>query len=172
MTTLTPTLLPEHPTRRNHHYFIIGQIVFLLFIGGLLYYNYPHVDYVVNGNVVKFSSLNSDTIIISTSEDFSAPRYITFEKKDVFVNLEPGVYYWKPVHSFMKGWTGIIEIPPEVGVVLNNNQNNSNATIENVGNVKIKVSKTQDGVMVGHIILEPEENESVENKGRYKGEEL
>jgi FkbM family methyltransferase len=34
---------------------------------------------------------------------------------------------------------------------------------------KINVSKNKEGVMVGHIILNPEESEKVENEGQYVG---
>jgi len=47
----------------------------------------------------------------------------------------------------------------------------------NIGNVKINVTKSKSGVMVGHIILEPEESEEIagaENQEdiEYKGGEV
>ena len=124
----------------------------------------------MNGNVVKFSSLNSDTFIISQSKDFSAPRYVTFEKKNVFVNLEPGVYYWKPTNNVIAGLTKKIDIPSEVSLQIDRNKTlEGNVEIENIGNVKVNITKNRSGVIVGYIVLEPEESRRIEDKGIYEG---
>jgi len=167
--------------KMNHKTIIIGQVVFLALVIILLYNFYPKVEFSVNGNIVKFNSVNSNVIIISKNPDFSNPRYINFEKEDTFVQLDPGKYFWKPANNLIKGFKKELEIKSNVGIAIFRNESeidseyqsegNESAKIKNIGNVKINVTKREDGVMVGHIILEPEETKKIEDKGVYEGRE-
>ena len=154
----------------NNKYIIIAQALFLIVVFSGIFIFYPQVHHTIEGNVIKFSSENAEVIIISKSEDFSNPRYITFENKDEsFVMLDPGTYYFKPANSFIEGFAEKIEIPSEVSLDIKRNATTNESEIENAGNVKIKVSKNERGVMVGQIILNPEERETIEDKGVYQG---
>jgi len=38
-----------------------------------------------------------------------------------------------------------------------------------VGNVMLNVTRNKEGMMVGYIILEPNDSEEIENSGEYAG---
>ena len=39
----------------------------------------------------------------------------------------------------------------------------------NVGNVKINVTKNEEGILIGYVTLEPDELKEIEDKGEYMG---
>src|SRR3989338_235197 len=156
---------------KNHKTIILFQIVFLVVVVTGLYFFYPKVEQNVSGNIVKFHSGNSDFIIVSKSPDFSSPRFVNFEKEDVYVQLEPGIYYWKPANNLIKGVTRELIIESEVGVKINRNESNESVEIENIGNVKINITKDQEGKTVGYIILDTGEKEKIDDKERYEARE-
>jgi len=49
------------------------------------------------------------------------------------------------------------------------NRTGNESGLVNVGNVKLKVAKNEEGVLIGHIVLEPEESEKIEDDGEYIG---
>ena len=148
---------------------IIGELVFLILIITAIYVFYPKVDYDINGEVIRFNSINSDVVIFSESPDFSNPRYINFENEETYVRLDPGKYYWKAANNFVKGFKNEIEIDSEVGLEID--RDDEDAEIKNIGNVKINITKTDDGITIGHIILDPLESEKIEDIGEYTGRE-
>ena len=152
----------------KHIIMITAQAIFLVLVIALLYSFYPRTDASVNGNWVKFNSINENVIIISENPDFSNPRYIdSSERKNISYNLKPGTYYWKSDNGIIEGMKHEIVIESEVGLGINKTENETD--LVNIGNVKINVTKNDKGVMVGHIILEPDEAEKIEDKGNYTG---
>ena len=53
------------------------------------------------------------------------------------------------------------------------NKKENESELKNIGNVKINVTRTKEGVMVGRIILEPDEAEKIEDEtgNKYIGRE-
>jgi hypothetical protein len=152
----------------NHKKMFVIQAVFLLLIVTAIYFLYPKIDVEVTGNIVKFDSVNADVLILSENPDFSNPRYVEINE-NLTIPLKPGKYYWKASNGLIEGLKNKIEIKSEVGMKLDIDEDGRR--IENIGNVKINVTKTEGGVMVGHIILEPDESEDVGNSGEYVGRE-
>jgi len=142
---------------------IIAQVIFLMIVGAVLFLLYPKAKVEINGNLVKINSGNANLIIISESPDFSNPRYLELNNKTEEFNLAPGTYYWKASNSYINGLKNKFTIESEVGLKIDDKE------LVNIGNVKLNVSEGENGVMVGHIILEPEESEKIENKGEYIG---
>jgi hypothetical protein len=134
----------------------------------MIYFVYPKTEAVINGNFVSFNSINANVIIISENPDFSNPKYLDLtERKNLSFNLEPGKYYWKADNSFIEGLKNEFIIESEIGLIINRSDNE--ADLVNVGNVRINVTRDNKGVMVGHIILEPDEAEKIEDSGKYIG---
>lgn len=147
---------------------IMSQTGFLILVLALLYVLYPKSSVSVNGDFVKFSSINADVIMISENPDFSNPRYINFsEAKNLTYNLSPGTYYWKADNGIIKGFSNKFTIDSKVEMKIERNENETN--LVNIGNVKINVSKDQEGTIVGHVILSPEQAEKIEDSGVYTG---
>jgi hypothetical protein len=142
------------------HFKVIGaQVIFLVVVIGVVYFIYPRIDVNLNGNVINFKSINANAIILSESPDFSNSRYIELGKNEnISLNLNPGTYYWKSGNDYIQGLEGKFEIKSEVGMEIENGSD-----LVNVGNVKINVTKTKEGTMVGYIILEPNESEMIDN---------
>jgi len=152
----------------KHLKIIIGQGIFLVLILAVVYFMYPRVEINVNNDLVKFSGINAKVIMISENSDFSNSRYIDLgEVNDAEFNLKPGTYYWKADNGIISGLKNEFTIDSEVGLEIEREDNESD--LVNVGNVKINVSKSEGGIMVGHIILEPDETEKIEDKGEYLG---
>lgn len=146
--------------------FIMGQaILIVVAVVGILMF-YPRAKLDLEGNSVRFNSINANVIVLSSNSDFSNPRYVDIDKEISF-NLKPGKYYWKASNGVIEGFSKEFKIDSEVGLEIINKD--GNAELKNVGDVKINVSRTKDGGFVGHIILEPEESEMIENKGEYVG---
>ncbi len=147
----------------NHHIkIILGQAVFIAVALALVLMLYPKTAVNVNGNAVSFSSGNADVIVISENPDFSNPRYIDFGKENnLSFSLKPGAYYWKPANNFIQGMANKFTIESNVGMKINKTDNESD--LVNVGDVKINVTKTKEGITIGYIILEPEEGEMIED---------
>ncbi len=155
---------------RMKKYIIIGQALFLVLVLILVYFFYPKTEIDISGNWVKFNSINANAVIISENPDFSNSRYIDLtERKNISFNLEPGTYYWKSDNGVIEGLKNEFTINSEVGMEIEKDENGT--SLVNVGNVKINVSKTKEGGMVGHIILEPSDSEEIENKGVYVGKQ-
>lgn len=152
----------------NHIKIIIMQGIILVFVLTAIYFVYPKTEVNVNGNFVNFNSINAKIIIISENPDFSNPRYMDLsERKNISLNLESGKYYWKADNSIIEGLRNEFTIESEVGMEINRNENESE--LINVGNVKINVTKNDSGALVGHIILEPEQSEKINDSGEYAG---
>lgn len=151
------------------HKLIIGlQIGFLVVVLTSLYVMYPSSDVSISGNFVKFETDNANVIMISKSPVFNDVRYIDLsELGNLSVSLEPGTYYWKPVNNMIQGFRNEFVIESEVGLGVE--RDGEDVDLVNLGNVRINVTKGENGAMVGHIILEPEEEESIEDKGEYTG---
>ena len=146
---------------------IMLQVLMLLVIAMALFLLYPRAEVSVSGNVVRFSG-NADIIVISENPDFTNPRFIDLsEFNEVVLNLKPGIYYWKPDNGIIEGFSDSFVIDSEVGLLINRTDNETD--LVNVGNVKIKIEKSEGGVTVGRIILEPEQSEIIEDSGIYKG---
>ncbi|MEN9626397.1 MAG: hypothetical protein RL557_725 [archaeon] len=149
-------------------YLVLGQIAFIMIVAGALYFVYPHVDYTLSGNVVHFNSENSHILIFSQSPDFSNPKYVNFDEGG-YLKLNAGTYYWKPANSFVTGFSKSFTIDSEA--VLELRRDNGDISMKNIGNVKINITKSEGGLMVGHIILEPEQSDITEDTGTYVGGE-
>ncbi|MBD3252827.1 hypothetical protein GF386_03790 [Candidatus Pacearchaeota archaeon] len=149
----------------KHLHIILAQALFLIITFSFVFVFYPRTDVSISGNFVKFDSVNSDIIIISENSDFSNPSYIDLKKlNNISFSLKPGSYYWKPSNGIIEGFTNKFIIKSEVGLGIERDENTS---LVNIGNVKVNVTKNKEGVMVGRIILEPEESEKIEDKGEY-----
>lgn len=146
----------------KHIKIIAAQALFLFIVMAGIYLIYPRTSAFVSGNAVSFESGNANTIIISQNPDFSNPRAVDINK-NVSLNLEPGTYYWKASNSLIEGWSKKLEIKSEVGLEVEND-----SELVNIGNVKVNVTKSREGIMVGHIILEPDEKEKIDNED-YEG---
>lgn len=146
---------------------VIMQGIFLILILGGIYFIYPSTTINVTGNIIKFNSRNTNIILISENPDLSNPKYIDLNEFSSF-NLKPGTYYWKPANNFIKGFTQELVINSEVGMII---EDENETKLVNVGNVKLNVTK--DGkVIVGHIILDPNDEEYIEDEGKYIGEQI
>lgn len=147
----------------THIKIIIVQIMFLMIVVAGIYFVYPKAEVYVNGNLVKIVSVSAKVIIISENPDFTNPVYIDTEKtKNVYFNIKPGAYYWKSDNGIIESFSKKFTVNSEVGMKINRTGNESN--LVNVGNVKINITKGEDGVFVGHIILEPEQSEKIDDK--------
>jgi len=157
---------------RKNFIMISMQLIFLVLVFAGMYLIYPKVNISVNGNFIKFDSINANVIIISKNPDFSNPNYLDLnELGNVSFRLDPGVYYWKSANRLIKGFGNEFVIESEVGLSID--RNNEESELVNIGNVKINVSKNKDGIMVGHIILEPEESKEIDDKNEnYIGGEV
>lgn len=155
--------------KMNKHIIVImGQAIFLVLVLAGIFFIYPRANVYVNGNIARFDSINANVIVISENPDFSNPRYIDFsESKNFSFDLRPGTYYWKSDNGIIEGMSHEFTIDSEVGVSINRSDNESN--LVNVGNVKVNVTKNENGVMVGRIILEPDESQKIEDNGGYVG---
>lgn len=151
----------------KHMKVIIMQGIFLLLVLSAVYFLYPKVNVNVEDGLVKFDSINAHVIIISENPDFSNPRYID-AGENVSFDLKPGKYYWKADNGIIESLEKEFVIESEVGMKIERDENGSE--LVNVGNVKINVTK-EGGMMVGHIILEPDESEEIEDSGEYIGRE-
>jgi len=156
----------------KHIKIIIMQGIFLAVASLVIYLLYPKTGMSLSGNLVSFSSVNANVVIISENPDFSNPRYLDFERrKNISFNLSPGTYYWKASNNLIQGIENKFTIDSKVGMKIGREENNS--SLVNIGNVKINVTKTDEGTMVGHIILEPEETEKIEDKNEsYTGRQI
>jgi len=153
---------------KKHKTILLVQAIFLVLVLTALYFYYPRADVNINGEWVQFNSINANVIMISENPDFSNPRYIDLsERKNLTFNLEPGTYYWKSENGLISGWKKEFTINSEVGISLNESEDVTK--LVNSGNVRINVSRDKDGVLVGHIILEPDKDSEIDNSGEYIG---
>jgi hypothetical protein len=147
---------------------ILVQVIILVIVFAGIYLLYPRSEVNVNGNFVNFKSINAKVVMVSENPDFTNPRYLDFRERENYTfNLKPGTYYWKSSNSLISGLKNKFTIQSEVGLGINRTEEDAN--LVNLGNVKINVTKNKEGVMVGHIILDPEEQEKIEDKGTYEG---
>lgn len=152
----------------KHMKVIMLQVIFLIVVGIILYSLYPKTTLNLEGNNVNFNSINANVIIISENPDFSNPRYIEIANGEYTeFSLYPGTYYWKASNNYIEGLKQEFTIESEVGMKIDNEEG-KNSSLVNIGNVRINVSKGKEGIMVGHIILEPEESEEIQNKENEK----
>jgi hypothetical protein len=152
---------------KRHLKIIAMQIIFLLGVSLIVYFLYPRTGVEISGTVVRFNSINANVIILSENLDFSNPRYLDFEeRKNISFSLKPGTYYWKASNGYIEGLKKEFTIDSEVGMKIDVEENSTK--LANIGNVKLNVSKNSQGMMVGHIILEPSEEEEIE-QGEYVG---
>ncbi len=156
---------------RRHFKIIAAQIIFLAIIGIIVYFLYPKTEIDVSGTVVNFKKINANTIMISENPDFSNSRYLDFEeRKNISFSLKPGTYYWKASNGYIEGLKKEFTIDSEVGMKIDVEENGTK--LANIGNVKLNVSKNSEGMMVGHIIFEPNEEKEIENSGEYIGRQI
>ncbi len=155
---------------KRHFKIIALQIVFLLGVSLIVYFLYPRTGVEIDGAVVKFNSINAHVIILSENPDFSNPRYLDFEEKNnISFSLKPGTYYWKASNGYIEGLKKDFTIDSEVGMKVDVEENGTR--LANIGNVKLNVSKNSQGMMVGHIILEPSGEEEI-GPGEYVGRQI
>jgi hypothetical protein len=156
---------------KHHFFFVIGEILFIIGIILLLYFFYPKTKTIITGNFVKFDSDNANFIIISKFSDFKDPRYIDLnELKNLSINLSPGKYYWKSYNNFIEGFSHELVVDSDVALVINRTKNNSD--LVNVGDVKINITKSNDGKITGNFLLDPSEAKEIEDKNEnYLGKE-
>ncbi len=141
-------------------------IIILFMIG--VYVLYPKIEINVSGTNVRFKTINANVIVLSENEDFSNSRYIDFRGKDnMTFNLKPGTYYWKASNGYIEGLSKEFTIESEVGMKIDVEDNATK--LMNVGNVKLNVTRNKQGMMVGHIILDPSDKEEIVNEGDYVG---
>lgn len=153
----------------KHIKIIMVQGIFLAVALIALYLLYPKINVDIDGTLVRFSSINANVVIISENPDFSNPRYLELgERKNITFDLRPGTYYWKASNNLIEGLEKEFTIESEVGMKVDIKEGNESKLV-NIGNVKLNVTKNKEGMMVGHIILEPEESEEIENSGEYTG---
>jgi len=149
---------------------IATQILFITLALTSIYFYYPKTNIDLNGNIVKFSSINTNTIILSENLDFSNSRYIDLDElNNKPLRLEPGTYYWKSDNGIIQSTKNKFTIDSEVSLRINRE---NEPQIENLGNVKINITKGESGRILGHIILDPDESEQIQDKGNYKGEQI
>ena len=148
------------------HKIILVQGIFLVVVAIALYMLYPKTILELNGNVVNFKAVNANVIVLSENPDFSNPRYFDMsENKNAIFELPTGTYYWKSANKFIQGLENKFIIDSEVGLKINRNESEDNESeIENIGNVKVNITRTKEGIMVGHIILQPDETEKITDK--------
>lgn len=149
-----------------HKIFIVVQILLVVFFAIGLFVFYPRADLEVSGNTVMFDAWNAEVIILSMNPDFTNPRYVDIEE-NVSFSLKPGTYYWKASNGILEGFEKEFEIKSEVGLEIIAKGNEKE--LKNLGNVKVNVSRTREGGFVGYIILEPDEDSSIEDEGEYIG---
>jgi hypothetical protein len=153
---------------KKHMKIIIVQGIFLVVVLSVVYILYPKTNINLNGNLVSFNSVNANVIIISENPDFSNPFYLNIsEKNNISLILQPGTYYWKSDNGIVQGLKNEFTIESEVGLNINRVENETD--LVNIGNVKINVTKDDNGVVVGHVILEPDESEKINDSGNYTG---
>jgi len=153
---------------KKHLAVILVQGLFLFLIAGLIYYFYPTTNATVDGNWVNFKAINAKVIMISENPDFSNPRYLDLtQRKNLSLNLNPGTYYWKSDNGIIEGLRNEFVVVSEVGMKTDKTDNKTD--LVNIGNVKINVSRNKEGVLVGNVILSPEQYEQIENSGNYVG---
>lgn len=151
----------------KHMKIVIAQAVFLIAIFSVVYLIYPRTDIKLQEDNVNFKSINANAIVISENPDFSNSRYIKVGRdENISINLKPGTYYWKPTNDYIEGFQKSFTIESEVGLKIDMKENDS--TLVNIGNVKVNVTRTKEGILVGHIILEPNESQKIE-EGKYEG---
>lgn len=155
----------------KHIKIVIVQAIFIIAFLVAIYLLYPKIDLNVDGNLVNFNSINANVIIISENPDFSNPRYLDFERrKNISFNLNPGTYYWKATNNLIESFKSKFTIESEIGMEIDKRENESE--LVNIGNVKINVTKSKEGTMIGYIILEPNESEQIEDSGNYTGRQI
>jgi hypothetical protein len=142
---------------------IIIQVVALVLVFGIIYLLYPKTSLEVTGNVVNFQESSAKIIIISQNPNFENAQYYSLNESNKII-LEPGHYYWKASNSYLTGFKGEFDIDSTVGLEIQNESD-----LVNVGDVKLKVTKDENGQMVGEIVLEIGENEMINNSGVYTG---
>lgn len=148
----------------KHKKIIIIQVIFLVVVFIVIYFSYPKTNINIDGTFVKFGSINANVVMLSENPDFSNPRYLDFEEvNNISFNLKPGIYYWKSYNKIINSIKRKFVIESEVGMKIENNE------LENIGNVKINITKNEGGIMMGYIILEPDEKEEVVDAGEYFG---
>lgn len=142
---------------------ILIQTVFLAIALMAVYLLYPKINASVAGNTIRFETGNVNILVLSDNPEFNDSRYIAVYN-NLTINLSPGTYYWRAGNGVIWGVSHRLDVNSEVGLRLNEND----SELENIGNVKVNVSRTSDGSLVGQIILEPEQAEKIEN-GTYVG---
>ena len=153
----------------KHIKIIIAQVIFLAIISSAVYLIYPKTNVEVDGTIVNFKSINANVVVISENPDFSNPYYLDMTRRKIIsFDLEPGTYYWKASNNYIEGLKKELKIESEIGMEIKRG-GEGEARLENIGNVKINITKSDDGIMVGHIILSPDDEEEIEDKGEYTG---
>jgi len=148
----------------NKHIKIITiQIIFLALIVFALYFIYPKTTINVSGETLNIKTINGNVVAISEDKEFSSPRYFEVSKnKGILVDLPPGKYYIQSSNGVLKGLKKEIVIDSEVGMNINRKENDSE--LVNIGNVKINITKNKDGGITGHVVLEPDQIEKIEEQ--------
>ncbi|MBR9704294.1 hypothetical protein GOV12_02700 [Candidatus Pacearchaeota archaeon] len=153
----------------NRMMIIIEVFILVIVISGL-FILYPKSNLEINENKVSIRGINANVVMISENSDFSNPRYFDLSLEDEIVfNLDPGTYYWKADNGIISGFSNQFTIDSEVGMVINRSKEDTQ--LVNVGNVEINISQNKKGIIVGNVILSPDESDVIEDSGEYVGEE-
>ena len=149
------------------HKFVFIQVIALVLLFGTVFALYPKVSVSLNEDKVTFYSIGSNTIEISKNGDFSNSKFIGVDKSAT-IKLEPGEYYWKASNSFIQSFEKKIVVDSKVA--LNFEESDEGDKLRNVGNVKINVTKTENGSFVVFIYLSPYDEFIENNESGYKYE--
>ncbi len=145
---------------------VIVQAILIFGILLFVFASYPRISVNVLGSVVNFNSSNTKIIVISQSPDFSDAKYVEI-KENLSLRLAPGVYYWKARNNLLEGFENRFSVDSEVG--LNIERENNDTELVNMGNVRVNITRDKGGILAGHIVLDPNETQTIEDEGKYVG---
>lgn len=134
---------------------LVVELVLLGIIFGLLFLFYPNEN---RGNVEGYSFLkfsNIDTLLIDESPNFSSPKKVSEEE----IKLAPGTYYWKAFGLLGESQEGNFSV--NSSVIINMKIIDSDAILENKGDIPIEVNENRQGVIIGKMIIEVNESKVV-----------
>lgn len=118
----------------------------------------PIEDYVSSDNSVLFSFEKANKILIDDNLEFSSPQEIYVED-NLVINLEPGVYYWKP-QGVLSGVIRKLTITSEVALKLKKGEGEQ-YKIVNAGNTLLNVDIYENENLTGSVVLDIDETSDV-----------
>ena len=144
---------------------IIGSVLVLIILIG---YTAPKIIAPIDGyetnKEVLFSIENADKLLIDDNQEFTSPEEYDI-KDNLEINLKPGDYYWKAV-GLTRSEVRKLTINSEIDLRLKKSQYGYD--IVNAGNVELTVDIYNNTKLIGNIILEIDDSESV-NGDKFVG---